>query len=173
LFVRGAVCFCLIGGGLWWGSFFFAPHSGVYDMPVSEARNLIEVAGLPPLVFGSEEPEGIVETDGNRVTWIVGRNGAEALRYVIELTPVDAARTRVNVALKGPTTGKFGNVQQRLDKDATLRNLYLSAMNEQVDSVLRDHPFRYSAISAATAAATLAHMGQISASMDAPRKRSD
>jgi hypothetical protein len=152
-------------GGVWWSG-LMSSDTVTYDLPPSEVQARIEHANLPPFVFGEQEPQATMLSEPNRVTWVASEDGAEVMRYVIDLTPADRNRTKVHVALQGATDGKFGNVDQRIRGDRTLRNLYVTAMKEQVDSVLTGHPFRYSGISGPTAAATAAHMGQIAGWMD-------
>jgi hypothetical protein len=163
-----------LGAGLWWSG-FLSPDSHTYALPLSDAQSRLEHADLPPVVYGENEPDLTVNSTGSQVIWRVKKDGEEVMRAVMDLTPVDPTHTKVHIALDAPTEGKFGNVRQRMESDRTLKNLYLTAMKEQVDAVLANHYFRYSAISGATMAATLAHMGAISASMDraaeADRKR--
>lgn len=162
---RIGVCAGLFGGGLWWSG-LVSSSTATYALPASEVHARLERAGLPPLVFGEEQPDSVVHSAPDQIAWEVDQDGSEVMRYVIDVTPVDGSHTRVRIGLKGATQGKFGNVEERVKNDATLRNLYLTAMKEQVDSVLTGHPFRYSAISGATTAATVAHMGQIADWMD-------
>src|SRR5207253_2375071 len=156
MIARVAIGFITTAGVALWWSGLLSSNTHTYALPASEVHHRLEQAGLPPLVFGEEEPEAALSSTANQIVWQVQKDDAEVMRYTIDLTPIDASHTRVRVALSGPTQGKFGNVEQRLESDDTLKNLYLAAMKEQVDSALADHAFRYSAISGATAAATAA-----------------
>jgi hypothetical protein len=152
-------------GWLWWAG-FLSSDTRSYDLPAADVQARLEHVGLPPMVFGERTPDASVQSEPGRVSWVVSEQGAEVMRYVIDVTPTDARHTRVHVGLTGSTQGKFGNVERLIRSDRTLKNLYVTAMKEQVDSVLTDRPFRYSAISGATTAATLVHMGQIAHWMD-------
>ena len=169
MLARVGICAGMVGGCLWWSG-LVTSSTTTYNLPENVVKARVKDAGLPPFVFGSQPVDGVLHTDTHQVSWEVENDGYEVMRFMIDLTPVDDTHTEVHVWVKGPTDGKYGNVEARLQNDTTLRNLYAAAMKEQVDSVLLDHPFRYSAISGATAAATFAHMGQISASMSGGRK---
>jgi hypothetical protein len=155
----------IAGGGLWWSG-LVSSDSHTYALPANEVQARLGHSGLPQLVFGEEEPKFVLHSAPNKISWEVQKDGATVMTYVADLTPLDADHTKVRVAMIGVTEGKFGNVEARLRGDRTLKNLYLTAMKEQVDSVLANHPFRYSAISGATAAATAAHMHQIEGWLD-------
>jgi hypothetical protein len=155
----------MAGGGLWWSG-LASPPTATYALPASEVRAKVEHVGLPPFVFGERQPDETMISDGNRVSWVVSEDGAEVMRYVIDLSSPDANHTKVHIALRGVTSGKFGDVDARIRNDRTLRNLYVAAMKEQIESAVTNYPFRYSAISGPTAAATLAHMRDISEWMD-------
>ena len=149
---------------VWWtGAFMARPTT--YAVPASEAQHMIEKVGLPP-VFGERPPTATVESRQGHVEWIVRQDGDEVMRYVVDLVPIDAGHTRLTLAMKGVTEGKFGNVDERIHRDWSIRNLYLAAMKEQLDSVLAHHPFRFTAISGRLAAAEFAHMRDISGWMD-------
>jgi hypothetical protein len=122
----------------------------------------LEHAGLPPLVLGDDPPQVGLDSWPDRVDWIFSKDGTEVMRFVIAISPSGTDRTKLHVTLLGISEGKFGDVAARLGNDLTLRNLYMTAIREQVDAVLTDHPFRYSAISGAKAGATVAHMRRIS-----------
>jgi hypothetical protein len=154
----------IVGAGIWWSALPVSP-STTYPVPPEKAQRLVEHAGLPE-VFGERQPTARVQSRQGHVEWIVEDDGAEVMRYVIELVPVDAGHTRIDIALKGVTQGKFGNVDERLRNDRAVRNLYVAAMSEQLDSVLAHHPFRYSAIKRPIVGAAKAHMFEISQWMD-------
>jgi hypothetical protein len=140
---------------------------GVYAVPVGEARKVLADTGLPPLVFGSDEPEVAVRADGpSRIVWILHRDGAEMMRYVASLSPDGDASTRISLDLVGATAGPFRGTAERLAQNGTIRRLYLVAMEEQIAAALEDRPFNRAAILPATAAATAANIGRLSADLD-------
>jgi hypothetical protein len=142
-------------------------QDAVYAMPMAEAQRVLAQTGLPPLVFGTVPPAFEVRAETpSRIAWIVKQNGAELMRYVAELEPVDERSTRVRLALVAPTSGRFGNVEQRLAANKTVRDLYMAAMTERIASALERRPMNMSGIYRATSAAALANIGSINARMD-------
>ena len=139
----------------------------VYAVPIGEARKMLEGTGLPPLVFGSDEPEVAVRAEGpSRVVWILHKDGAEMMRYVASLSADGEASTRISLDLVGATAGPFRYAGERLAQNGTIRHLYLVAMEERIASALERRPFDQTKILPATAAATAANIGRIGADMD-------
>jgi len=139
----------------------------VYAVPIGEARKVLADTGLPPLVFGSDEPEVAVRADGpSRVVWVLHQDGAEMMRYVAVLSADGETATRIDLDLVGATTGRFRGTGERLAQNGTIRHLYLVAMEEQIASALEDRPFNQAAILPATAAAAAANIGRLSADID-------
>jgi len=142
-------------------------RGGVYAVPIGEARKVLADTGLPPLVFGSDEPDVAVRAEGpSRIVWILHEDGAEMMRYVALLSPNGEASTRIDLDLVGATAGPFRNTGERLRQNGTIRHLYLVAMEEQIASALEHRPFDTATILPATAAATAANIGRIGADMD-------
>jgi hypothetical protein len=142
-------------------------RGGVYAVPIGEARKVLEGTGLPPLVFGSDEPEVAVRAEGpSRIVWILHRDGAEMMRYVALLSPDGETSTRINLDLVGATAGPFRNTGERLRQHGAIRHLYLVAMEERIASALERRPFDTATIMPATVAATAANIGRIGEDMD-------
>lgn len=142
-------------------------RDSVHAVPIGEARKVLARTGLPPLVFGSDEPEVAVEADGpSRIVWILHEDGAEMMRYVASLSPDGETSTRISLDLVGATQGRFRNTGERLAQNGAIRHLYLVAMEERIASALERRPFSQAAILPATAAATAANIGRISQDMD-------
>jgi hypothetical protein len=142
-------------------------RDGVYAVPIGEARQVLARTGLPPLVFGSNEPDVTVRADGpSRIVWILHKDGAEMMRYVALLSPDGDAATRISLDLVGATEGPFRNTGERLAQSGTIRNLYLVAMEERIASALERRPFDRTKILPATVAATAANIGRISEDID-------
>lgn len=142
-------------------------QDGVYAVPIGEARQVLAKTGLPPLVFGSEEPDFTVQADGpSRIVWILRQDGAEIMRFVASLSPDGESSTRISLDLVGATQGRFRETGERLRQNETIRHLYLVAMEERIASALEDRPFNEAAILPATAAATAANIGRIGADID-------
>ena len=142
-------------------------RGSVYPVPIGEARQVLARTGLPPLVFGSSEPEVAVRAEGpSRIVWILHKDGAEMMRYVAELSSDGDAATRISLDLVGATEGPFGHTEARLAQNGAIRNLYLVAMEERIASALERRPFDRTKILPATMAAAAANIGRISEDMD-------
>jgi len=148
-------------------------QGSVYAVPIGEARKVLAGTGLPPLVFGSDEPEVAVRADGavgpegtGRIVWVLHKDGAEMMRYVALLSPDGDTATRISLDLVGATAGPFRYAGERLRQNGATRHLYLVAMEERIASALERRPFDEATILPATAAATAANIGRISADMD-------
>src|SRR5256885_15205272 len=100
---RGAIGFITTAGvALWWsGLLSFNTHT--YALPASEVHHRLEQAGLPPLVFGEEEPQAARSSAANQIVWQVQKDDDAVMRFTIDLTPIDARHTRVRGGLSGPT----------------------------------------------------------------------
>ena len=139
----------------------------VYAVPIGEARKVLARTGLPPLVFGSDEPDVAVRAEGpSRIVWILHEDGAEMMRYVALLSPDGETSTRISLDLVGATEGPFRQTGERLAQNGAIRNLYLVAMEERIASALERRPFNTATIMPATMAAAAANIGRISEDMD-------
>ncbi len=121
---------------------FMREGAAVYKVPVAQAHNLLQSAGLPDRVFG-DEPKGldVDSRDPRKVVWIVKDDGHEAMRFAALLSPVDAGSTAVRIEVSGPTSGPFGDVQRRLSEYRTIRHLYVMAMKERIAATLEGREF--------------------------------
>jgi hypothetical protein len=134
----------------------------VYNAPMAEVHRKLRVAELPPVVFGTDMPDSLVDAgDPGKVVWIVKKNGKEMLRMVAELTVVSTESTRVRVSAVGATEGPFGNVADKLVKNPTVANLYVAGMEERVAATLEDRDFQVTRIYPAITAAGVANIGTI------------
>jgi hypothetical protein len=138
----------------------------VYQVPIAEARHILVGTGLPPLVFGTEEPPWDVHDGGSQVIWIVRRDDTELFRYVAHLKEENPGATRVEIELVGAQSGPGGNIAQRLAEHPAIRDMFLVAINEQIASALEHRPFETARIYPATAIAFMENMGSLRASAD-------
>jgi hypothetical protein len=134
---------------------------------------LAEVDELPP-VFGSSVPDlAMVSSDPKQVSWIVSLRGSEIMRYVADIEPAGDHATRMRLQLDGSTD----DIRARMKQHPEIRNLYLVAMREEIESKLEERPFDISRTYGAMMAATAANIGTISNQMDraaeADRKRDE
>lgn len=137
-----------------------------YKLPIAEAHQILVATGLPPQVFGSEEPEYQVLDGGSDVIWVVKRDGGELFRYVAHLADDGGGATRVKVELIGAKSGPGGDVAKRLADNPKIRDMYVVAVTERVASALEKRPFELGRVYPAMTAATMANMGKIQASAD-------
>jgi hypothetical protein len=134
---------------------------------MSEAKRILAQTDIPPIVFGTVAPASRTTTDGaSDVVWIVSKKGAEIFRFVATLSDAGHGTTRVQLKIKGVTSGPSGNIEQRFSDYATIKKLYLTAMNERIASALEHRPFDIARIYPALGIATLANMSAIMAQFD-------
>ena len=146
----------------------------VYPKPADEVRTTLSATQLPPLVFGTVPPDLEMDTsDPSKVVWIVNQDGHEVMRFIAGVTAEDASSTRVTLDVAAPTSGAYGNVQQRLDENRSIKRMYLDAMNERIASSIEGRPFDLSKVMGSYTAAAAANLGRISADMEAAAAADD
>jgi hypothetical protein len=145
----------------------------VYDLPIDEARAILESTPLPPMVFGSETPQFSMKASPTQVIWIIERDGAEVMHYTATLSSEGAKSTRVSIELKGATEGRFGDVDKGLAGNGTIKGLYMVAIDEEISSALQHRAFDMTKLYPALTAATVANMSKLSASADAAAAASE
>lgn len=139
----------------------------LYQQPMSEARRILIATEPPALVFGSLPSLSSGRAEGaSDVVWIVRQGSVEVFRFIATLHDEGDSATRVQVRIQGVTSGRFGNVEQRLAEHSTIRKLYLAAMEEQVAAALERRPFEVSRVYPALGVATAANMPAIVAQFD-------
>jgi len=141
-------------------------RGAVYQTPIAEARRTLVATGLPPFVFGSEEPAWEVRDDGSDVIWILKKDDAEIFYYIAHLTEEGPGATRVEVEMKGAESGPAGNIEKRLSKHPEIRDMYLVAIRERIASALEHRDFDITRVYPAMTAAAVANMGSLRASAD-------
>jgi len=136
----------------------------VYPTTRAHMHEVLERANELPPVFGENVPDLSMETsDPSHVSWIVSLKGSEVMRYVADLEPAGDEATRMTLHLDGSTD----EVKARMKEHPEIRNLYLVAMREEIDSTFEDRPFDITRTYGALTAATAANIGNISRQMDA------
>jgi hypothetical protein len=165
--LRGlALTAAVIGGVIAYD--FAREGADVYKVPMAQAHQLLQSAGLPDYVLGlGEEKKFDVDSrDPRKIVWIVKDDGEEAMRFAALLSPVDAGSTKVRVEVSGPTSGHFGDVQRRLSEYRTIRHLYVMAMKERVAATLEGREFSIVTVIPAATIATLSRVVGMAASND-------
>ncbi len=139
-----------------------------YRMSPQEVHSVLAgIDELPP-VFGSEEPDLRLDaTDPAQVDWILIKEGAEVMRFVASLEPEQHNSTRLKVEVVGSSSGRFGKVDQWLKEHPKTKELYRTAMREQIESRLEDRPFDMSKTFPALGGAIAENIDTIAASADA------
>lgn len=139
----------------------------VYLQRIDEARRALIGTELSPMMFGSLPSLSSGRADGTSdVVWIVRAGNTEAFRFIAKLRDAGENVTRVQVQIKGVTSGPLGNVEQRLAERSTIRNYYLAAMEEQVAAALEHRPHDLVRVYAALGVAIVANMPAIVAQFD-------
>jgi hypothetical protein len=148
---------------VWLGQSVWQRYAGqVFDVPVGEAHWILEQTGLPPEVLGSEEHDFEVQAnDPARIFWIVKEDGKEAMRFIADLSTAGEKSTRVYVDVAGPASGPMTYVASRLAENRTIKNLYVTAMEEQVAAALNHREFHLTAVYPAMMLAMVANIGQL------------
>jgi hypothetical protein len=148
---------------VWLGQSAWNRYAGqVFDVPVREAHQILEQTGLPPEVLGSEEHDFEVQAnDPARIVWIVKEDGKEAMRFIADLSAAGEQSTQVSVDVAGPASGPMSYVASRLAENRTIKNLYVTAMEEQVAAALNHREFHLTAVYPAMMVAMLANIGRL------------
>ena len=110
----------------------------VYQRPPSEVRDLLRTVEVPLYMFGSSAETGAVvdASDPATIVWKITADESPLMKFTATLRPEGDTGTRVSVDVEGARTGKYGDVQARLEKMREIRTLYLVSMTEAVDSTL-------------------------------------
>jgi hypothetical protein len=139
----------------------------VYPGSVEDVHSVLaDIDELPP-VFGGNEPDHHMDSsDPKAISWIMSKEGSELMRFTATLQPEEPSKTRVTVTVSAPTEGPYGNMDQRLKEHNEIRDLYVTAMTEQVAAKLEGREFDITRIYGALATATAANIGSISRQMD-------
>ena len=136
----------------------------------------VKINLLPPPGEDSEERTFKIDArDPNRIVWTYSKDGVEALYFSATIEPVDETSTRIVVDLTGPSQGAFGDMDKKISQNSTIKNLYVTAMREQIAAVLEHRDFNltsvYPAMFAATAANAPDLMNRINRGIEADHKR--
>jgi hypothetical protein len=143
-------------------------QSIVAERPMSEVHSLLAAADELPPVFGTDEPDLRMDTaDPKVVAWILSVKNQEIMRFIATLVPDGERRTSVDLTVQAPP--KF---EKRLNDNAAVRDFYLSAMREQVASILEDRPFDLTHTYPQMQKAIAANIGNITASAEAAAEAS-
>ena len=150
------------------GAFFMLyPERGlVFDVTPRIAYESLRQTGLPPLVFGDSTTGKVIVNSATSITWSVQQNGREMMRYTALLSPEPDNRTRVTVDFRTGATGIAAQSAERLDKNLTVRKLYLAAIKERISSSLEGRTFNVALLYPMTIVAGIANHQAIYGQLD-------
>lgn len=133
------------------------PKTYVAEKPLAEVHRILAQRDELPPVFGGNDPDHHMETaDPKAVTWVLSIKGDEFMRFVAKLEPEGPTKTAVQLAVhSGP---KF---EARINEHPEVRDFYLSAMWEQVESKLENREYDITRTYGALGTAVAANMGQM------------
>lgn len=103
--------------------------------------------------------------DPTRVVWTVKKDGNPVMRLSANLTASGANVTRVTVDLTAPEGDAGGEIAERIAKYSTIKNMYVTAMKEQIAASLEGRDFNLSSVYPAMMAATAANMSELTANL--------
>src|SRR5262249_44240903 len=114
----------------------------VYPMQVSEVNKLLDQIDLPELIFADHAFGARHWRENDKVSiWALqSSEGAEMLRLTATTSAVKAG-TQVTVDVLPPVGKNRDNVKSTLDENPAYRDLYGSALAEQIDAKLHNRLF--------------------------------
>lgn len=114
-------------------------------------------------------------TDPARIIWTFKKHGVPMLDFVATLVPSGATATRITVDVTAPSNAANGEIARRLKDNSTIKNLYVTAMKEQIAAVLEKRDFNLTSIYPAMMAATAANFSELNSrfnrAIEADQKR--
>jgi hypothetical protein len=145
----------------------------VYHVPLPEVRRILLATGLPPYVFGTNDPAWKVQGDDEGVTWTIHQDGVEIFHYTAHLKQVDAQNTRVDVELVGSKHAPTGDAEKAMAEHPRIRDMYIVAIQERIASALEHRAFEIARVYPSLGVATLENMGALRKSADAAAAASE
>lgn len=114
-------------------------------------------------------------SDPTRVTWTLKREGNPVFSLTAHLTATGQSSTRITVDLTAPEGDAGGEIAERIAKYGTIKNMYVTAMKEQIAASLEGRDFNlssiYPAMMAAAAANSTELVGNLQRGIEADQKR--
>jgi hypothetical protein len=141
-----------------------ADKKHVYPMQVSEVNQLIDQIDLPELIFSDRAFSARHWRENDKVSiWALqSTEGAETLRLTAT-TSAAKAGTQVAVEVLPPVSKSGDKVKNMLDENPAFRDLFESALAEQIDAKLHNRPFAIANVSRAMTRVMLHAAPQIAA----------
>jgi hypothetical protein len=148
-------------------------RGATYHVPIAEVRRILLATGLPPYVFGTNDPAWKVHGDDDGITWTIYQDGAEIFHYTARLTQVDAQNTGVDVELVGSKHAPTGDAEKGMAEHPEIRDMYIVAIRERIESALEHREFEIARVYPSLGVATLENMGALRRSADAAAAASE
>ena len=110
----------------------------MYQRPPAEVRDLQRTVEVPLYMFGSSaDTDALVDSsDPSAIGWKITADESSLMTFTAKIAPEGDTGSLVTVGVEGARTGKYGDVQARVEKVSEIRALYLVSMTEAVDSTL-------------------------------------
>lgn len=116
-------------------------------------------------------------SDPNRIVWTLKREGNAVFSLIANLTAAGADATRVTVDLAAPEGDAGGEIAKRIGNYSTIKNMYVTAMKEQIAASLEGRDFNLSSVYPAMMAAATANMSELTSNLkrgiEADQKRQE
>jgi hypothetical protein len=164
-----ACCFAVIGLALMLGA--FEGKDPFYPAPPDQVNKVLDRTNLPMMVFG----ERAATTKHWRVNsattmWAIESDSRVELLRLSATTIAEGKGTRIHYDVLPPNSSVRDQVAQALKENGAHRDLYRSALAEQVDANLTNRPFAIANIAVPAARVTLAALPHVREGMDNAEK---
>lgn len=142
-----------------------------YAAPPDQVNKVLDRTSLPMMVFG----ERAATTKRWRVNaattmWAIENDSHVELLRLSATTTAEGKGTRIHYEVLPPDSSVRDQVAQALKENGAYRDLYRSALAEQVDANLTNRKFAIANIATATARVTIAALPHIRESFDNAEK---
>jgi hypothetical protein len=122
-----------------------------YPMSVDEVNQIIDEIALPEMVFANHAHNTTHWRENNRTSvWALQTSDGQEMLRLVATTSIDKTDTLVVVTLGPPEAEKREEMQKLLDANPAYRDLYVSALAEQIDATLGKRPFAIANLARAT-----------------------
>jgi len=142
---------------------YWPEQAQVFDRPIGDVRSILQVVGLPPHVFGSVPKKvKVLNPSQGTMVWSISEDEREDMRYVVTLVSEGPSATRVTVDVTGRPGTPIADKGSLAIRFRAVRNIYITAMKEQIASALERRDFQTYKIVPPSAIAVLVNMATLS-----------
>jgi hypothetical protein len=133
-----------------------------YDASPAEVSKVLDQTGLPMMVFGERAANTKHwRVDAATTMWAIESDGRVELLRLSATTRADGKGTRIHYDVLPPESSARAQVAQMLTENGAYRELYRSALAEQVDAKLTNRKFAIQNIAGATTRVALGALPNI------------